>query len=69
MQIEDSSFINNSIVNLVSLHKLIDIDINLTDSVNLTDLTLKVILLVTRNELRTKNLSLIKLIIIRSQSQ
>ena len=68
MQIEDSSFINNSIVNLASLDKFIDIDINLTNSVNLTNLTLKAILLVTKDKLRIKNLSLIKLVIIRSWS-
>ena len=66
LQIEGSSFINNSIINLTSLDKFISIDINLTNLVNLTNLTLKAILLVTKDELRTKNLSLIKLVIIRS---
>ena len=67
MQIEDSSFINDFIINLVSLDKFMSIDINLINSVNLTDLTLKVILLVIKDRLRIKNLFLIKLVIIRSQ--
>ena len=66
MQIEDSSFINSSIVDLVSLDEFINIDINLTDLVNLTNLTLKAILLVIKDRLRTKNLFLIKSVIIRS---
>ena len=66
MQVEDSSSIDSSIINLVSLDEFIDIDINLTDSVNLTDLTLKAISLVTKDELRIKNLFLIKLVTIRS---
>ena len=66
MQIEDSSSIDSSIVNLASLDEFTDIDVNLTDSVNLINLTLKAILLVTKDELRIKNLSLIKLVIIRS---
>ena len=57
LQVEGSS----SIDNLVRLDKFADIDINLTD------LTLKAILLVTKDELRTNDLSLIKLVIIRSQ--
>ena len=68
MQIEGSSSIDSSIINLASLDKFTDIDINLTDLVNLINLTLKAILLVTKNRLRIKNLSLIKLVIIRSQS-
>ena len=65
MWVEGSSFINSSIINLASLDKFIDIDINLTDLVNLTNLTLKAISLVTEDRLRIKNLSLIKLVIIR----
>ena len=61
--VEDSSFIDN----LVRLDEFADIDVNLTNLVNLTDLTLKAILLVTRDKLRTNNLSLIKLVIMRSQ--
>ena len=60
LQIEDSSYVNNSIVDLTSLDEFMNIDINLTN------LTLKVILLVTKDKLRIKNLSLIKLVIIRS---
>ena len=70
MQIEDSCSIVNSIVNLASLNnldKFINIDINLADTVNLTDFTLKAISLVTKNRLRINNLSLIKLVIMRSQ--
>ena len=66
MQIEDSSSIDSSIVNLASLNKFTDIDINLTDLVNLTNLILKAISLVTEDRLRIKNLFLIKLVIIRS---
>ena len=63
LQVEDSS----SIDNLARLNKFADIDVNLTDSVNLTDLTLKAILSVTEDELRINNLSLIKSVIMRSQ--
>ena len=63
LQVEDSSFINN----LARLDEFADININLTDSVNLTDLTLKAILLVIKDRLRTNDLSLIKPVIIRSQ--
>ena len=66
MQIEGSSFIDNSIVDLASSNEFTDIDINLTDLVNLINLTLKAISLVTEDRLRTKNLSLIKLVIMRS---
>ena len=69
MWIEGSSFIDSSIVNLISLNKFTDIDINLTDLVDLINLTLKTILLVIEDRLRIKNLSLIKPVIMRSQSQ
>ena len=62
MQVEDSSFIDN----LVRLDKFVSIDINLTNSVNLTDLTLKAILSVTEDKLRINNLFLIKLVTMRS---
>ena len=62
MQVKDSNFINN----LMRLDKFADIDINLTNLVNLTNLTLKAILLVIKDKLRINNLSLIKLVIIRS---
>ena len=62
LQVEGSSFIDD----LARLDKFADIDINLIDSVNLTDLTLKAILSVTKDRLRTNDLSLIKLVIIRS---
>ena len=63
--VEDSSFIDD----LVRLDKFVNIDVNLTDSVNLINLTLKTILSVTEDELRINDLSLIKSVIIRSQSQ
>ena len=63
MQVEGSSFIDD----LVRLDKFADIDINLINSVNLTDLTLKAILSVTRDRLRINDLSLIKLVTMRSQ--
>ena len=69
LQVEDSCSIADSIVDLASLDNLdefTDIDINLTDTVNLTDFTLKTILSVTKDKLRTNNFSLIKLVIIRS---
>ena len=69
LQVEDSCSIVNSIINLASLNnldKFVDIDINLTDTVNLTNFTLKAISSVTRNRLRINNLSLIKLVIMRS---
>ena len=69
MQIEDSYFIVNFVVNLVylnNLNKFMYIDIDLTDTVNLINLTLKAILLITKDKLRINNLSLIKLVIIRS---
>ena len=56
MWVEDSSFISN----LVRLDEFVNID------VNLTNLTLKAILLVTEDRLRTNDLSLIKSVIIRS---
>ena len=62
MQVEDSSFINN----LARLNEFADIDVNLTNLVNLTDLTLKAILSVTKDKLRTNDLSLIKPVIMRS---
>ena len=67
LQIEGSSSIDSSIINLVSLDEFMSININLTDLVNLINLTLKAILLVTKDELRIKNLFLIKLVIMRSQ--
>ena len=70
MWVEDSCSIVNFIVNLASLDnldKFMNIDINLTDTVNLTNFTLKAISLVTKDKLRINNLSLIKLVIIRSQ--
>ena len=69
--VEDSYSIVNLIVNLASLDNLdefADIDINLTNTVNLTNFALKVILLITKNRLRTNDLSLIKPVIIRSWS-
>ena len=60
--VEDSSFIDD----LARLNKFADININLTDLVNLVDLTLKAILSVTKDRLRTNDLSLIKSIIMRS---
>ena len=63
LQVEDSSFIDD----LARLDKFADINVNLTDSVNLTDLTLKAILPVTKDELRTNDLSLMKLVTMRSQ--
>ena len=72
MQIEDSCSIINFIVDLASLDNLdefMNIDINLTDIVNLTNFALKAILLIIKDRLRTNDFSLIKLVIIRSQSQ
>ena len=69
LQIEDSCSIADSIVNLASLDNLdefVNIDINLTDIVNLTNFALKAISPVTKDELRTNNFSLIKLVIMRS---
>ena len=70
LQIEGSCSITNFIVNLASLDnldKFVNIDINLTNIVNLTDFALKAILSVTENRLRINNFSLIKLVIMRSQ--
>ena len=72
MQIKDSCSIADFIVDLASLDnldKFADIDINLINTVNLTDFTLKAILLITKDKLRINNFSLIKLVIIRSQFQ
>ena len=69
MQIEDSCSIADLIVNLASLDnldKFVDIDINLTNTVNLTDFILKAILSITKDRLRINNLFLIKSVIIRS---
>ena len=69
MQIEDSCSIADSIVNLASLDnldKFADININLTDTVNLINFALKAILLITKDELRINDLSLIKPVIMRS---
>ena len=69
MWVEDSCSIVNSIVNLASLDnldKFVNIDINLTDIVSLTNFTLKAILSVTKDRLRTNDLFLIKSVIIRS---
>ena len=71
MWVEGSCSIADSIVNLASLDNLdefVNIDINLTDTVNLTDFTLKAISSVTEDRLRTNNFSLIKLVTMRSQS-
>ena len=71
LQIEGSCSITDSIVDLASLDNLdefTDIDINLTDTVNLTNFALKAISPVTEDELRTNNFSLIKPVIMRSQS-
>ena len=67
--VEDSCSIVNSIVNLATLDnldKFVNININLTDIVNLADFTLKAISLITKDRLRINNLSLIKLVIMRS---
>ena len=69
LQIEDSCSIADFIVDLASLDnldKFVDIDINLTDTVNLTDFALKAISPVTKDELRTNNFPLIKLVTMRS---
>ena len=69
MQIEDSCSIANSIVDLASLDnldKFMNIDINLADTVNLTNFALKAISLITKDKLRINNLFLINLVIIRS---
>ena len=50
----------------ISIYYFLLKDINLTDIVNLTNLTLKVILLITRDLLRINDLSIIKLVIIKS---
>ena len=63
LQIEDSCSIADSIANLVYLNNL---DKFMYIDINLTNLTLKVILLITKDKLRTNDLSLIKLVIIRS---
>ena len=70
LQIEDSCSIVNFIVDLASLDnldKFVNIDINLTNIVNLADFALKAILSVTKDRLRINNFSLIKLVIMRSQ--
>ena len=70
LQIEDSSSIADSIVDLASLDnldKFVNININLTNTVNLTDFALKAILLVTKDRLRINDLFLIKSVTIRSQ--
>ena len=72
LQVEDSCSITDSIVNLASLDnldKFIDIDINLTDTVNLINFALKAISPVTEDRLRTNDLSLIKLVTMRSWFQ
>ena len=69
MQIEGSCSIVDSIIDLASLNnldKFVSIDINLINTVNLTDFTLKAISSVTKDRLRINDLSLIKLVIIRS---
>ena len=72
LQVEDSCSIVNFIVDLASLDNLgefVDIDINLINTVNLTNFALKAISLITEDELRINNFSLIKSVIMRSQSQ
>ena len=69
MQIKDSCSIANSIVDLASLNnlnKFADIDINLTDTVNLINFALKAISLVIEDRLRINDLFLIKPVTIRS---
>ena len=71
LQIEGSCSIADFIVNLASLDnldKFADIDIDLTDTVNLINFALKAILLVTKDELRTNDFSLIKPVTMRSWS-
>ena len=69
LQVKDSCSIADSIVNLASLNnldKFVNIDINLTNTVNLINFALKAISLVIKDRLRINNLSLIKLVIMRS---
>ena len=62
LQVEDSNFIDD----LARLDEFADIDVNLANLVNLTDLTLKAILSVTKDKLRTNDLFLMKSVTMRS---